>query len=270
METIASRRMYEGRIINVRVDTLRTPRGEHSYEVVEHSGAVAVIARPSPDSLVLVRQYRVPLGDYNWEVCAGGIDPGEEPLAAAMRELREETGYVARSMRRLWSAYSAPGFCNELLHFFETSEMDGRRPAAGCQDADCRDVGADRALIAAALQSLLMMGVRNYAADGTVASLTHRALATAASLDYVLMLATGTAGTRIPPDDAARAIHDGFARAVDDGLALLRAIVHLEEPAARAFVRDGIRTLRSAIEAEALADDDRRFAMIVLATEVSA
>lgn len=131
-------------------------------------------------------------------------------------------------------------------------------------------MGADRALIAVGLQSLLMTGIRNYAADPAVATLTHRVLATAASLDYVLMLATDTAGTRIPPDDAARAIHDGFTRAVDDGLGLLRAIVRLDESQAGSFVKDGLRTLRAAIEVEALADDERRFALIVLATEAGA
>jgi ADP-ribose pyrophosphatase len=124
MELIASRRMYEGRVVNVRVDTLRTPRGEHAYEVVEHSGAVAVIVAPAPNQLVLVRQFRAPLERHTWEVCAGGIDPGEEPLTAALRELREETGLRARSMRSLWSAYSAPGFCTELLHFFVTDDVE--------------------------------------------------------------------------------------------------------------------------------------------------
>jgi ADP-ribose pyrophosphatase len=124
MELIASRRMYEGHVVNVRVDTLRTPRGEHSYEIVEHSGAVAVIAMPSPGELTLVRQFRAPLGTYTWEICAGGIDPGEEPVAAALRELREETGLRARSMRPLWTAYSAPGFCSELLHFFVTDDVE--------------------------------------------------------------------------------------------------------------------------------------------------
>jgi ADP-ribose pyrophosphatase len=124
MELIASRRVYEGRVVNLRVDTMRLPRGEHSYEVVEHSGAVAVIVAPSPNELVLVRQFRAAPAMHTWEICAGGIDPGEEPLDAALRELREETGYRARSMRRLWTAYSAPGFCTELLHFFVTSDFE--------------------------------------------------------------------------------------------------------------------------------------------------
>jgi ADP-ribose pyrophosphatase len=124
MELTASRRVYEGRVVNLRVDTLRTPRGEHTYEVVEHAGAVAVVVAPAPGELVLVRQFRAPLGRYTWEVCAGGIDPGEEPLDAARRELREETGLRARSLRPLWTAYSAPGFCTELLHFFVTDDVE--------------------------------------------------------------------------------------------------------------------------------------------------
>ncbi len=131
-------------------------------------------------------------------------------------------------------------------------------------------MGANRALIVVALQSLLMTGVRNYRAQFSVAPLTHRVLATAASLDYVLMLTTDSAGTRISAGDAKRAIHEGFARAIDDGLSLLRAIVAVGDNDARGFVRAGLRTLRSAIEAEALADDQRTFAMITLATDVGA
>jgi hypothetical protein len=128
-------------------------------------------------------------------------------------------------------------------------------------------VGADRALIAVALQSLLMTGVRDYGDDAAVAAQTDRFLATAASLDYVLMLATGSAGTGVPPEDARRAIHAGFARALDDGLGLLQAIVRLDRTGARAFVREALRTLRSALDTEALGDDDRTFALIALATD---
>jgi len=124
MSVLRSKRVYEGRVVNLRVDTVATRRGEFDVEIVEHGGAVVVIAQPSPDEVVMVRQYRYPLEAQTWELCAGGIDPGETPEEAAIRELREETGYRARSMKRLWSAYSAPGFCSELLHFCYTDEFE--------------------------------------------------------------------------------------------------------------------------------------------------
>jgi ADP-ribose pyrophosphatase len=128
MKVVASRRIYEGRVINLRVDTVETRAGTHDLEIVEHSGAVVVIAQPAPDEIVLVRQHRHAIGADTWEVCAGGIDPVETPEEAAIRELREETGLRARTVRRLWSAYSAPGFCNELLHFFHTGSYEVGEP----------------------------------------------------------------------------------------------------------------------------------------------
>ncbi len=121
MKAIASKRMYDGRVVNLRVDTLETDGRRHDVEVVEHRGAVVVIAQPTADSIVLVRQYRHPMEAMLWEVPAGGMDDGESPSDAAVRELREETGHRATDMRALFSAYSAPGFCDELLHFFSCS-----------------------------------------------------------------------------------------------------------------------------------------------------
>jgi ADP-ribose pyrophosphatase len=134
MKVVQSQRIYEGRVVNLRVDTVVTEKGTHKLEIVEHSGAVVVIAQPAPDEIVLVRQHRHAVGADTWEVCAGGIDPGETPEQAAMRELREETGYRARAMRRLWSAYSAPGFCNELLHFFHTDAYDIGEPEPDAEE----------------------------------------------------------------------------------------------------------------------------------------
>jgi ADP-ribose pyrophosphatase len=131
MELLATRRVYDGKVVNLRVDTLRAKNGKpHDDEVVEHAEAVAVIVRPRPGEMLLVRQYRHPLGREHWEVVAGSMDPGESPEEAAARELREETGYVAHRVERLWSAFTAPGFCTELLHFcvvhgYDVGEREG-------------------------------------------------------------------------------------------------------------------------------------------------
>jgi ADP-ribose pyrophosphatase len=117
VELLKSRRVYDGKVVSVRVDTILQNGKPHDVEVVEHAEAVAVIVKPRPGEMLLVRQYRHPLARDNWEIVAGGMDPGETPEEAAARELREETGYVARRVERLWSAFTAPGFCTELLHF---------------------------------------------------------------------------------------------------------------------------------------------------------
>ena len=129
MELLGSRRIYDGKVVSLRVDTLRGSDGKrHDVEVVEHAQAVVVIVRPQPGEMLLVRQYRHPLAREHWEVVAGGMDPGESPEDAAARELREETGYVAHRVTRLWSAFSAPGFCDELLHFCVVDGYDIGEP----------------------------------------------------------------------------------------------------------------------------------------------
>ena len=129
MDVLTTRRVYEGRVVNLRVDTLPGQNGKpHDVEVVEHAQAVVVIVRPTPREMVLVRQYRHPVGREHWEAVAGGMEPGETPEQAAARELREETGYRARRVERLWSGYSAPGFCDELLHFCLVDGYDVGEP----------------------------------------------------------------------------------------------------------------------------------------------
>ena len=118
MDALRTVRVYDGTVVNLRVDTLPGENGRpHDVEVVEHAQAVGVIVCPQPGRMLLVRQYRHPLGRDNWEIVAGGMNDGESPEDAASRELREETGYVAKRVERLWSAFTAPGFCEELLHF---------------------------------------------------------------------------------------------------------------------------------------------------------
>ena len=116
---LGTRRIFEGRIINLRVDDVEYDNGARSnVEIVEHNGGVAIIVQPTARSIVLVRQYRPAVGRELWVVPAGKLDRDEDPMAAATRELIEETGYRCRAMRKLWSFFTAPGFCNERLHLF--------------------------------------------------------------------------------------------------------------------------------------------------------
>jgi hypothetical protein len=131
-------------------------------------------------------------------------------------------------------------------------------------------VGPERALNALGLQTLLMSGVRDFREHGGVARHEAKVLAAAASLDYVLMLATQTAHAPIPAQESDNAIRAGIARAVDDALLLLRAIAGANDGGARTFVRNGLPTVKAAMDAEGLTCDDRRFALIALAADVSA
>src|SRR4051812_9219446 len=123
MKPLWSRYVYRGRVVDLRIAELEFPSRRVVAEVVEHRGAVVIVALPTPDSIVLVEQYRYAIDKRNWEVPAGTIDPGENPDETAARELREETGYTAQRIRKLWSAYSAPGFCSELLHFYAAEDL---------------------------------------------------------------------------------------------------------------------------------------------------
>ena len=132
MEVYRTERLYEGNIINLRLDEVDARKGgRRLFEVVEHRGGVVVIASPQPQTIVLVRQHRHAVGSDLWEVPAGVLEQGEDPAHAALRELREETGYRAARVRYLWSAHSTPGFCTELLRFFVATEL-----TAGESDPD--------------------------------------------------------------------------------------------------------------------------------------
>jgi ADP-ribose pyrophosphatase len=120
MKVYSSKRVYSGRVVALRVDEVDAYTGDRrrEIEVVEHVGGVAIVAQPTPQTIVLVRQHRHAVDSDLWEVPAGMIERGEPPLETARRELIEETGYRAQSLRFLWSIYTTPGFCSERIHFF--------------------------------------------------------------------------------------------------------------------------------------------------------
>jgi ADP-ribose pyrophosphatase len=125
---LASERIYEGRLINLRVDQVRTSTGVESVrEIVEHPGAVAVIALDEAGQVLLVKQYRHAVRAVTLEIPAGTLEPDEDPLVAAQRELREETGYRAGKLDRLGGIYTAPGFSTEYIHFYLATQLTADR-----------------------------------------------------------------------------------------------------------------------------------------------
>lgn len=128
---------FSGRLLRVELDRAREPRGPDDYgpvvrrEVVRHPGAVAIVAVTPDRKLVMVRQYRYAAGRFLLEIPAGTLEPGEEPEETARRELREETGYTASALRPMGSFFSAPGFCDEVIHLFQAEGL-----VPGEQDTD--------------------------------------------------------------------------------------------------------------------------------------
>lgn len=117
---ISSTPIFEGRFLDIHQDTVRLPNGHESKRiVVRHPGAACVLAITAEQQVVLVRQWRYPVGEPLLEVPAGKLDvEGEDPAACALRELAEETPYVAEKVSLLHTFYTAPGFCNEKMYLF--------------------------------------------------------------------------------------------------------------------------------------------------------
>ena len=116
---LESRRLYDGRIMAVRVDTVAMPNGrEATREIVEHAPVVAIVPVDENGDVVMVQQYRLATGDVMLEVPAGLVDEGEELEAAAQRELQEEIGHRAGHLERLSGFFVSPGFCTEFIHVF--------------------------------------------------------------------------------------------------------------------------------------------------------
>ena len=117
--TKESKEIFKGKILRLRVDTVELPDGrEGTREIVDHNGAVAIVALDDNGKLKMVRQYRKAAEIIMLEIPAGTLETGEDPLDCAQRELEEETGLKAKHWEKILSYYSAPGFCNEELHLY--------------------------------------------------------------------------------------------------------------------------------------------------------
>jgi ADP-ribose pyrophosphatase len=148
-----SRRLFEGHLVNLRVDTIDVGEGRTvEREIVEHPGSIVAVPIDDQDRVLLVRQYRHPAGQQLLELPAGGLEPGEDPEAAARRELREEIGFSPGIIEHLGGFYTAPGFLTEFLHLFIARDLTPD-PLEGDWDEDIEIVptplGEVRSLIEA-------------------------------------------------------------------------------------------------------------------------
>jgi ADP-ribose pyrophosphatase len=131
---IGSRDVYDGRVIKLRVDEIEVSPGLNvRREVVNHPGAVVIVAADADGRILWERQHRWAAGRTLLELPAGTIEAGEEPEVCARRELIEETGFAASVWLRLGGFFSAPGFCNEYLHAFLAHDL---RPKSADGDED--------------------------------------------------------------------------------------------------------------------------------------
>ena len=125
---LSSEPIYEGKLVKLYRDTVELPDGKQAdREIVKHPGAVAMVPLLPGGDVLLVRQYRTAARRILLEIPAGTLEPGEDPLIAAERELQEETGYKPGKLVRLGAQYTAPGYTSELIHLFLATELEAAR-----------------------------------------------------------------------------------------------------------------------------------------------
>ena len=132
--TIESKLVYQGRIVNLRVDTVRLPSGRlTTREIAEHSESVCMVPLDEQGNVLMVRQFRKPAAAELLEVPAGGVETGEDPQTAALRELQEEIGFTAGTLRQLAGFWVTPGWSTEYMHVYLATDL---QPASLTPDYD--------------------------------------------------------------------------------------------------------------------------------------
>lgn len=118
------RNVYTGKVITLNVDTVKLPNGVTvDLETIRHPGAAAVVPIKEDGTVVLIRQFRHAAGGFIYEIPAGKLSPGEDPLHCAARELEEEVGYRAGAFELLSSIFTAPGFADEVIHVYKATGL---------------------------------------------------------------------------------------------------------------------------------------------------
>ncbi|MDA0734995.1 MAG: NUDIX hydrolase [Chloroflexi bacterium] len=146
--TLESKTMFQGKILNLRVDTVRLPNGRvATREVAEHSNSVCIVPIDHNGDVVLVRQYRTPVKGALLELPAGGVEEGEVSEETVQRELQEEIGYRAGKLQHLSNFWLAPGWCDEYMHtYLATDLIESKLVGDDDENIVVERVSLDRAL----------------------------------------------------------------------------------------------------------------------------
>ncbi|MBD8031927.1 MULTISPECIES: NUDIX domain-containing protein [Solibacillus] len=123
-KTIHSESIFKGKVISLKVDDVKLPNGETGKrEIINHPGAVAVIAITENNKILFVEQYRKALERSIVEIPAGKMEKGEEPIVTARRELEEETGYTSEDLKFVQAFATSPGFADEVIHIYVAEKL---------------------------------------------------------------------------------------------------------------------------------------------------
>ncbi len=121
---MSTRQIYTGKVVTLNIDTVTLPNGVTvDLETIRHPGASAVVPMKEDGRVVLIRQFRHAAGGFIYEIPAGKLNPGEDPLSCAARELEEEIGYRAATFSLLSSIFTAPGFADEVIHVYQATGL---------------------------------------------------------------------------------------------------------------------------------------------------
>lgn len=135
------KKVFDGRVFSVSVETITLPQGHQlKAEVVRHPPSVVIIPVTAEGDVILVRQYRHPIGRWVWELPAGSLDPGEEAEKAAIRECHEEINLVPGKVERLGAFFPTPGYCDEEMIFFKATALREPQPGEDAHADEDEDI----------------------------------------------------------------------------------------------------------------------------------
>jgi ADP-ribose pyrophosphatase len=169
--TVESKVVFQGKIINLRVDTVRLPSGRIAVrEIADHSDSICVVPVDDEGNVLLVRQYRKPAEAVLLEVPAGGVEDGEVSEETVQRELQEEVGYRAGKLQHLSSFWLAPGWCTEYMHAYLATDLT---PATLDADDD-ENIQVERVPLAQTLELIASGEIQDAKSIASLLLVMHR------------------------------------------------------------------------------------------------